>query len=235
MIPTLRRLALGGALFAVLALGLTVAALATSTRTDNYAAPAVACGAPVKVAFTNFPNNGRTNTVTVGVSGVYAQFQFVGAAGTYTSPVVAGTGTWVVSESWDTNGVSGSDTATTKLSCPTRTITTTTPSPVRTVTVPTVSTVTVTTPAPPTVTATSTVTTPAPRITCHNGYKQTGAYSCLKTVTKVRTVVKWRTRTVVKTRTVVRKPKCPKPSVKQLCAAGGGTYANGKCGFVGKG
>lgn len=239
----IRRTIGGAALVALCALGLTVAALATTRHTDNFGTPVVTCGQPIKVTFTDFPSNGKPNTVTIDVNGTYTSYTFTGSTGTYASTVVAGTGTWNVSEQWHTNGVQGSSGTVTKIACSpattTGTTTTVTTPVMTTVTTPaTTVTNTVTTPAPPAVTTTVTTPVPAvPAVTCPKGYKKTGIYTCLRTLTKthVRTVVKWHTRTVTKTKTVVVNPKCPKPNVKQLCAAGGGIYKNGKCGFVGKG
>lgn len=251
MVSSIRRFAAGAVFVGLLALGMAAAGMGHGTRAENYAVPAFTCGQPVTVAITNFPSNGKQNVVTVtvkvnGVSVSSVPVSFVGSSYTYKSSVTAVSGsTYEVISTWNGNGVSGHDdsgaqkptgacsavTTTTTSTVPrTTTVVTTTTTPA-----PPTQTVTVTTPAPPAVT--TTVATPAPaapRITCHNGYVQTGAYSCLKTVTKVRTVVKWRTRTVTKTRVVVR-VKRTKLTPAESCVSVKGNTWTGVCGGIGLG
>lgn len=250
MVSTIRRAAMGAVVVGLIALGMAVAGRAHTTREANYAVPSFTCGQPVTVAITNFPSNGKQNVVTVEVKVNGSQVSsvpvsFTGSTFTYKSSVTVTAGnTYEVISTWNGNGVSGHDDSGAQKptgACAAVTTTTTSTVPrtttaVTTTTTPT-QTMTVTTPAPPAVT--TTVATPAPaapRITCHNGYVQTGAYSCLKTVTKVkvRTVVKWRTRVVAKTRVVTRVVK-PKLTPAELCVSVKGNTWTGVCGGVGRG
>lgn len=213
-----------------LALACATSGSASSTRAANYAVPSFACGQPVTVSITNFPNNGKQNEVNVGikVNGVAQTpapvlVTFVGATDTYKSSVITVAGsTYEVTSTWNYNGVSGNDDS--GAQSPTGCVTPPpTPAPAPTPAPPVTTTVTVTTPAPVapvvppvTTTVTTTVTTPAPvaPVTVSTPPKPRVVYIRVKVKSKPKTIVVTKKVTVVKVirvRSLARPPIGTKP------------------------
>lgn len=229
---------------------------AKTTKTENYATFAISCNKPGTASLTNFNNNGKTNTVNLLLNGKTYVFSFVGASATYSYPVTGTNGSYIFSANWKTNGQNSSEPndtinisncGTSTTTTTSHTTTTTTPSTTSTPTTSTVYTSTnviTTTTTTPTTTVSTTLT--APKINCHNGYTQTGAYSCKKIVVKkipsklvcptnTKNMKTYCLKTTTKTVIVIKWKKTKLTVAEQCVSIKDNDWINGVCGGLGRG